>query len=83
MLKTKSEQAIEQLESLGRPLTDDESRQLERAMHAVYERNRRLSRAMVLEREIKGQVLDRHREEEAEILRAVEAEAELPDWHDE
>lgn len=39
--KTRSEQRLEWLESLRRPLSDQESEELQRCLHAVYERNRR------------------------------------------
>lgn len=42
-IKTPSEQRLEWLEGLKRPLTDDESRELQRALHAVYCRNRKLA----------------------------------------
>lgn len=38
-IKTRSEQTLEWLESLGRPLTDSESDQLKRSMHAIYMKN--------------------------------------------
>jgi hypothetical protein len=42
--KTKAEQHLEYLESLNRPLSDQESDELRRTLHAVYERNRRLAK---------------------------------------
>lgn len=43
--KTRSEQRIEQLINCGRPLTDDESDELYRALHADYMRKWRQARA--------------------------------------
>lgn len=42
VLKTKSEQRIEHLINIGRPLTDEESDELYRALHADYMRKWRL-----------------------------------------
>ena len=39
--KTRAEQRLEWLEGLKRPLTQDESEELQRALHAVYVRERR------------------------------------------
>jgi hypothetical protein len=41
--KTRAEQRLDWLTELGRrrPLTDEESREIERCEHAIYERNRR------------------------------------------
>lgn len=41
LIRTPSEQKLEHLERLGRPLTDEESEMLRRAMHAIYCRQRR------------------------------------------
>jgi hypothetical protein len=43
--KTRSEQRLEWLENLRRPLTDEESDELRKALHAIYTRNRRLSKS--------------------------------------
>lgn len=64
--KTRSELALEHLESLKRPLTDEESDQLRRSLHAVYCCNRR-------------RFLADHEREEAVLLAKVEAESTLPD----
>jgi hypothetical protein len=64
--KTRSEQALEHLQTLKRPLTDEESDELRRSMHAVYERKRRQSR------------LAQHRAEELDLLAKLEREAQLP-----
>lgn len=45
LIKTASEQRLEYLESLRRPLTDQESDELRRALHAVYMANRRRAMA--------------------------------------
>jgi hypothetical protein len=42
-IKTPSEQRLEWLEGLKRPLTDAESAELQRALHAVYCRRRKSS----------------------------------------
>lgn len=65
--RTRAELKLEHLESLGRPLTDEESDQLRRSMHAVYCRNR------------KHRLLAAHEREEAALLAKVEAEAAQPD----
>lgn len=61
--KTRSEQRLEWLESLKRPLSDQESDELRRSLHAVYCTTR------------KANILARHREEEIELLARVRAEA--------
>ena len=63
--KTRSEQKLEWLESLDRPLTDEESDELRRSLHAVYCMNRR-ARALSL-----------HRSEELALLGEVEREARM------
>lgn len=64
--KSVSEQKIARLERLGRPLTDEESDELCRAMHAVYERKRRHAK------------LFQHRREELKLLNRLRREAEMP-----
>ncbi len=59
---TRSEINLARLESLGRPLTDEESDELRRALHAVYCRHR--SRALAM-----------HEREERELLARLQAEA--------
>lgn len=44
--KTRAQQRLAWLESLDRPLTDDESDMLRRSLHAVYWHNRKLTGAM-------------------------------------
>jgi hypothetical protein len=64
--KTKSEQMVEHFSALKRPLTDAESEDLRRAMHAAYEHRRR-SNALAM-----------HATEEANLLKRMEREALLP-----
>jgi hypothetical protein len=65
-IKTQREQKLEWLESLGRPLTEDESDQLRRALHATYCRNR-----------YRDRVLAAHRREELGLLARIERENNL------
>lgn len=66
VFKTPAEQRLEYLTGLTRPLNDEESDDLRRAMHAVYCLRRRRQ-------------LARHRSEELETLRNVEREARQPE----
>jgi hypothetical protein len=70
-LKTKAEQKLEYLKGLHRPLTDRESDELRRSMHAVYERERRLG------------LLAMNRREELELLDRLRAEAAQPERYPE
>jgi alpha-ketoglutarate-dependent taurine dioxygenase len=72
VFKTMSQQRLEWLESLNRPLSDDESDELRRALHAVYCRTRR-----------ENNTLRRHRIEEAELLERLTAESQMLEWHPE
>jgi hypothetical protein len=63
--KSVSEQRIARLERLRRPLTEEESDELRRAMHAAYERKRRRSK------------LVQHRCEELKLLKKLNREAKL------
>jgi hypothetical protein len=65
--KTVAEQKVEYFSSLRRPLTDAESDELRRAMHAAYERRRRQN------------LLRAHEREEQKLLRRLEAEARMPE----
>lgn len=65
--KTLAEQRLEYLEGLGRPLTDEESNQLQRSLHAIYCRNRY------------HPIVAQHENEERELLKKVEAESLQPD----
>lgn len=67
VLTTKAEQRLEYLKSLKRPLSDKESDQLRRSMHAVYERERRLG------------MLAMHRREELKLLEQLRVEAAQPE----
>lgn len=64
--KTRSEQRVEQLEGLRRPLTDAESDELRRALHAVYVSNGR------------SNVLAQQRNEELKLLEKLRIEARKP-----
>ncbi len=64
--KTVSEQKLEWFESLNRPLTDEESEELQRVLHAVYMRNQRLNK------------IAQHRKEELDLLRKLRREAQMP-----
>lgn len=55
-LKTKAEQRIEQLVNAGRPLTDAESDDLYRALHADYVRKWKKARAEKAERQRRAEV---------------------------
>jgi hypothetical protein len=61
--KTRAEQKLEHLSSLKRPLSDEESQDLRRSMHAVYCRRRMLAK---------------HRFEELQLLKKLEREAQMP-----
>lgn len=62
VLQTKAEQKLDYLKGLKRPLTDKESDELRRSMHAVYERERRLG-MIVMNRREELELLDRLRAE--------------------
>ena len=70
--KTRAEQKLEWLESLRRPLTDEESRELHRCLHAVYERNRRY--AAMVERQNHAGAIAEHDRDNAALLSRMEAE---------
>ncbi len=72
--KTRAEQRLEQFEQFKRPLTDDESTELHRSLHAVYVRNWRQAREL--------KELAAARREEVELLKRLEAEAVLADFGD-
>ena len=69
---TRAELALAHLESLKRPLTDEESDQLRRALHAVYCRNRKIR----AEREMNAPALAEHEQYEADTLTKICAEVE-------
>lgn len=68
-IKTHAEQKLEWLEALKRPLTDQESEELRRALHATYCRNLRLAKASRIEREIHAGALEEYAALEAQALR--------------
>jgi hypothetical protein len=63
--KSISEQRVEYFETLKRPLTDNESEELRKAMHAAYCYRRRAND------------LKAHRAEELKLLKRVEREARM------
>lgn len=67
--KTISEQKLEHLQSLKRPLSDEESDDLRKAMHAVY----------CLE--LKHKRLGQHRNEERKLLKRMTNEAMQKEWY--
>lgn len=73
-IKTRAQQRIEQLINAGRPLTEAESDELYRALHADYMKKWRDRRAARASAEMGGRVLDRHRDEEAGLLEKIERE---------
>lgn len=83
VLKTKAEQRLKRLQKLRRPLTDAESDDLRRALHATYCRERRLAKSRLLEGEWRDPILKKYDAEQAELLAMVEAEALTPEQHEE
>lgn len=78
--QTRSQQRIHQLINIGRPLTDEESDELYRALHADYMRKWRLAR---LENESAGRDLKNSVCLNAELLGKLREEAAQPEWHEE
>lgn len=74
ILKTKAEQRIEQLINCGRPLTDGESDELYRALHADYMRKWRIEKAKRIEREAGRFVQAESRKHELQLLKRTRAE---------
>ena len=70
IIRTASEQRLAWLESVHRPLTDEESDLLRRSLHAVYCHNRRLR----IEQKANAPILAQLRREELKTLAKVEAE---------
>lgn len=64
--KTKAEQRVDHLSTLKRPLTEAESDELRKALHAVYARDRRQS------------LLAMNRAEELRLLEKLRKEALMP-----
>ncbi len=67
--KTRAEQKLEWLESIGRPLTGEESDELRRSLHAVYCRERRF------------RLLAMHEKEQRSLYQRVLAESQEPEWY--
>lgn len=65
---TRSEQRIKQLIALKRPLTERESEELYRALHADYMRKWRVEKAKQIEREAGRFVQTESRKHELELL---------------
>lgn len=72
--KTRSEQRIEQLINVGRPLTDKESDELYRALHADYMRKWRADKAKRLQRQAGRFIQSEARKHELELLTRTRAE---------
>lgn len=71
---TRSQQRIEQLINCGRPLTDDESDELYRALHADYMWKWRQHRAEQMEREAGRFAIAEDRRREKLLLAKVQRE---------
>jgi hypothetical protein len=93
-IRTRSEQRLEQLEALRRPLTVGESTELRRCLHAIYMRQWKAAR---IEREMHSAAMDEHAiEPEGRVRKEIDGIAtrmELaddpswplpayPDWQD-
>lgn len=74
-IKTPAEQKLEWFCGLKRPLTDDESAELQRSLHAKYVRDWRLARLARTEREAANAALLEYSRFEDETLQMVLAEA--------
>jgi ribosome-binding protein aMBF1 (putative translation factor) len=75
---TRSQQRIAQLINCGRPLTEAESDELFRALHADYMRKWRLARS---QNELKRQDLAASNTYQAHLLDRLRMEAAQPEWH--
>jgi hypothetical protein len=75
--KTVAEQKLDWITSLRRPLSEDESDELRRSLHAKYVRDWRLARLARTEREMNAAALAAHARENAETLELVLLEARL------
>ncbi len=69
--KTRAQQRLEYLESLNRPLTDDESDMLRRSLHAVYWYGRKATGN-------NSYKVAQARNEELRTLAKLEAEMQMP-----
>lgn len=74
-IKTRSEQRLEQLKALRRPLTEAEQGELYRALHAVYMRDWRRHQIS------RYPELGQDRNEELRLLAKVRREAQQREWH--
>lgn len=74
LIKTPAEQKLEWFGGLKRPLTDEESEELQRSLHAKYVRDWRLARLARTEREAANAALLEYTRLEAETLQRVLAE---------
>lgn len=72
--KTRAEQRIHHLINIGRPLTEEESDELYRALHADYMRKWRQARAAAAVREIGPFIANQVRKEERRLLERVRQE---------
>jgi adenylate kinase len=72
---TRSQQRIAQLINAGRPLTEEESEELYRALHADYMRKWRAEKAKKLEREAGRFIQAESRKHELQLLMLARAEA--------
>lgn len=70
-IKTRSEQRLEQLESIDRRLTDAEHEEVRRCEHAIYMHH---WRAAKIEKAFNAPILKQHAAEEADLLERVERE---------
>lgn len=71
---TRSQQRIQQLVALKRPLTEEESDELYRALHADYMRKWRIERAKQVEREAGRFIQTESRKHELELLKRARSE---------
>ncbi len=72
--KTRSQQRLEQLINAGRPLTQAESDELYRALHADYMRKWRQRRAAQMGREARRFAIAQERKRETHTLAKVQRE---------
>ena len=73
--KTYSEQRLEWLKTRNRPLTDEESDELYRALHAIYVRDWKRHRAKLTERELNRETRALQKAENARLYKKVVREA--------
>jgi hypothetical protein len=75
--KTRSEQRLEWLKTRNRPLTDEESDELYRVLHAIYVRDRRMYYAGQVEREATRRARTEDTQRNAQLLEKVLDEASM------